>query len=420
MSPVQIFQSLFNTESFQNGSLVSLKPGQLLYGRVEKFLPNDTAIIQIGNVKLLAHVKASLSTTDHYWFEVRSNGDDGIQLKVVEGQGNQPSHLLEEHFKLSETKITGQLLQSFLERNVPFTKEQLRTSITWINHDGDISQEITALEWMMKKDLPFTKQTFQSLVAVQESASFSSQLEEIGRYLEDPKFASFKTTEPLKQMIATIFENHIIDKVSTGTDVKQMLQSMVHQLGLEYEKEVKNTQKLIELHSLKPLLMSAIHELGTNGRELEPVLNRLTGMQLIAQDPIGQMQQMVMQLPISFRETQTDVTLQWSGRKTKNGKIDPDYCRILFYLDLQNLKQTVVDMQIQNKLIHVSVLNDTKEIESIVPVLTPTLKEKLENLGYKLSFIKVIPFSENKKMVLLRINSSNVLSEYYQGVDIKI
>jgi hypothetical protein len=143
-------------------------------------------------------------------------------------------------------------------------------------------------------------------------------------------------------------------------------------------------------------------------------------MQLIAQDPTGPMQQMVMQLPISFRDTQTDVTLQWSGRKTKNGKIDPDYCRILFYLDLQNLKQTVVDMQIQNKLIHVSVLNDTKEIESIIPVLTPTLKEKLENLGYKLSFIKVIPFSENKKMDLRHINSSSVLNEYYKGVDIKI
>jgi hypothetical protein len=427
MSPVQMIQSFFNAESIQKSTTVSLKPGQLIFGRVEKFLPNDTAIIQIGNGRVFAHLKTSLSTEDSYWFEVRSNGDNGIQLKVLAGKGqniSDPSNLLMEHFQLPATKINLQLLQSFLQKNLPFTKEQLRTAATWIENHAD-SKELTALEWMIKKDLPFSKQTFQSLVAVQESQSFYRQLEKLGSYLEDPKFTSLKTIQPLKQMISTILGNHSIDELGTGIEVKHMLQTMVRSLGLEYEKEVqlwlKDTQNSLEtFHSLKPLVMSAMTELGTNGKELEPILNRLTGMQLISQDPSGPMQQMVMQLPIAFGDKQSDVTLQWNGRKTSNGQLDPDYCRVLFYLDLQNMNQTVIDMQIQNRVIHVSVINDTKEIESIVKMLTPSLKEKLESLGYKLSFIKVIPSFEKRKMDHRQMDPDNFYMDFYQGVDIKI
>ena len=28
--------------------------------------------------------------------------------------------------------------------------------------------------------------------------------------------------------------------------------------------------------------------------------------------------------------------MQWSGRKKENGQIDPSFCRVLFYLELEN------------------------------------------------------------------------------------
>jgi hypothetical protein len=427
MNPVQMLQSILKVDRVEKTSMVALKQGQLLYGRVEKFLSHDTAIIQIGNLRLSAQVKASLLTADSHWFEVRSNGDDGIQLKVLEGKGqnlSDPSNLLVEHFQLPASKINLQLLQSLLKLNLPFTKDQLRTASLWITKQAD-AQELTAIELMVKKDLPFTKQTFKSLVAVQESQSLINQLSNLGSYLEDPKFASFKTIAPLKQMISTILANSSIDELGSGLEVKHTLQTIVQSLGIEYEKELnlwlKDNQNSFEsLHSLKPLLMSAITELGTSGKELEPLLNRITGMQLISQDASGPMLQMLMQLPITFGDKQSEVTLQWSGRKTNTGQIDPDYCRILFYLDLERMKQTVIDMQIQNKVIHVTVINDTKEIESIVSFLTPTLKEKLESIGYQLSFIKVIPSIEQRKVDPRPLNPINLYKEFYQGVDVKI
>lgn len=426
MHPVQMIQSLINAENLQKASQITFKPGQYLYGRVEKVLPNHTAIIQIGNMKLMAQLKADVSAKDHYWFEVRSNTKEGLQLKVVDGFGQSHSaQQLLNRFQLPETKQNLTLLQYFLANNLPFSKEQLKAATAWVGNQSAISKDLNALEWMIKRDLPFTKQTFQSLVAVQDSQSFTKQLQELGKHLDNPKFDALKSLQPLKEMIASLVGNQTINEIPSGTEIKQMLKNLVQSLGLEYEnelqllpKEMKNS--LDSLQSLKPLLMEAMNELGTSGKEVEPILNRLTGMQLISQDPAGPMQHMVLQLPFTLGEKQSDIMLQWNGRKTSKGQIDPDYCRILFYLDLQSINQTVIDMQVQNKVIHVSILNDAMDIEPIISALTPTLKENLEGIGYKLSFIKVAHSTDKRKKDQHPMNLGELSTEFYRRVDIKI
>ena len=421
MNPAQILQTLVNVENIHKASLVPLRTGQLVYGKVEKILSSDTAKIQIGNSRFIAQLKTSLSNDAHYWFEVTSGNDGKIQLKVVEGNGqNVQAELLLQKFQLPDTKINQRLLQFFITENIPFTKEQLQAATAWISSSVD-AKELLVLEAMIKKDLPFTKQVFDSLVAVQSSELFSHQLEKAGKFLEDSRFASLPTSQALKESISTILRNAVVDPLYNSSEIKQLLQSMIHSLGLDYEKQLltKNGENPIEaLQSLKPLLMGAIKELGTQGKELEPLLNRITGLQILSQDVTGPMQNMVMQLPFTLAGKQTDVTIQWNGRKTKAGQIDPDYCRILFYLDLQSLKQTVIDMQIQNRNIHVSVMNETKELEPLITALTPTLKEKLENIGYTLSFIKVLSSSEKTKIDSKQPDFFS--KEFIQRVDIKI
>lgn len=426
MNPVQMIQSLIQAEGLQKASMVSLKSGQLLYGKVEKFLPNDTAIIRMGDMRLLANLKADLSAEESYLFEVRTGGKNGLELKVVDGMVRQDSaHLFLNSQQLPETKQNLQLAQLLLSKNLPLTKDQLQLATSWINSQTDSTKELTALEWMIKKDLRFTRTTFQSLVALQDSKSFYHQLEELRNHLDNPSFASLKTIQTLKEMITSITEKHSIDEVGNAIDVKQMLKKLVQSLGLNYENEIRlstNDKKASAepLNSLKQLVMTAMTELGSNGKTLEPVLNRLTGMQLISQDLSGPMQQIVMQLPLALGEKKSDVTIQWSGRKTSKGQIDPDYCRIFFYLDLQSLNQTVVDMQIQNRVIHLSVVNDSTKIEPIIKALTPTLKEKLENIGYTLSYIGVNPSLKKRELEQQQIYPANLSMDLYQRVDKKI
>lgn len=426
MNQVQLIYSLANVENIHKASLFSLKPGQLVFGKVEKYLQNDTAMVRVGNVRLVANMKADLSDADRYWFEVRSKGNEGMELKVVEAVGeNDSAQLFLKSLHLPETNQTKQLVEFFLSKNLPFSKEQLQAAASWISPQSDTSKEFAALEWMLKKDLPFTKQIFQSLVAVLEPESFYQQLTEINRYLDQSSFSSFKSIQELKQLITSIINNHSIHELGTGAEVKHMLQTLIQSLGLEYEREVQmwvnGRQDSSEpISSLKPLLMRAMTELGSGGKELEIILQRLTGMQLLSQDPTGPVQQMVMQLPISFGDKNSDITLQWKGRKNSKGQIDPNYCRIMFYLDLQSMNETVVDMQIQNKVIHLSVMNDTKGIESVVKAFTPALKEKLTKIGYTLSFIKVTPFVEKSKGKQRQANPIELSMELSKRVDIKV
>lgn len=101
-----------------------------------------------------------------------------------------------------------------------------------------------------------------------------------------------------------------------------------------------------DLETLKPLLLKLLNEqIPASIKEMaEQVLNRITAQQILSQEN-GPIQNLLLTLPINLGSTQTDLTLQWSGRKTKDGKIDPDYCRVLFYLELERLKETVIDMQ---------------------------------------------------------------------------
>jgi hypothetical protein len=88
----------------------------------------------------------------------------------------------------------------------------------------------------------------------------------------------------------------------------------------------------------------------------EQILHRITAQQILSQEN-GPIQNLLLTLPLNLRTIQTDLTLQWSRRKTKDGQLDQDYCRVLFYLELERLKETVIDMQVQNRIIKVTVIN---------------------------------------------------------------
>ena len=226
------------------------------------------------------------------------------------------------------------------------------------------------------------------------------------------------------QLLAT--ESQTTDMTNSSV-VSAQLKDIAKALGLQLEHVLANTQSFTstqlkeELTTLKPLLLTLLHEQQpANVKELaEQIVNRITAQQIISQEN-GPLQNLLLTLPMNIGNYETDITLQWSGRKRKDGSIDPDYCRILFYLDLEKLKETVIDMQVQNRVIKISVLNEQSEL--IQDVATPfihTLRNQLEAMDYKLSgvlFENTIneQIVENKKQLVYQAASS------YNGVDIRI
>lgn len=197
---------------------------------------------------------------------------------------------------------------------------------------------------------------------------------------------------------------------------KQMMSS----IGLFYEGEMMSSngqEKIME--SVKPLLVQLLQETpqSTTREAAEQLLLRMNGFQLqsIANGPI---QQIIYELPINLFGHQTDLTMQWAGKRLENGKIDPNFCRIIFYLELENLNETIVDMQVQNRVVTVNIFNETEEMHQLSQSFLPSLKAGLKELHYTLSAVH-FKLPEEKTMTQ-EIGFKHYEYANYSGVDIRI
>jgi polyhydroxyalkanoate synthesis regulator phasin len=546
MNPIQFIQSITKNSSLQGVNGAVIKPGQILHGRIEKLYPNNIALVQLGNLKLHAQIEVGLEAVNRYLFEVQMGEQGEVKLKVIDHkssaftQGTDSLASLLKQFHLAESNQNLKLLQFFTTKDIPFTKEQFIKSSQWLKDTNNESKALTALEMMVKKDLPFTNQIFQSMVAVQSTQSLASELSQLSNWLKDTELPNSEALNQLKGYVSTMMgevsaeqakkviqeliklslqpatreaalgllnklevgqlnlsqamlqlnetikrdgskltelngitpttrevtqknindfsnqvnkipqmiqdllttrgsltkvEGDLLKQVSNqvfpqrvnldnGQEVMGMLKRIISSLGLGYEKELENWTKAEEnlnqkFEGLKPLLLAAMHELGVNGRELDSFANRLTGLQLLSQESSGPIQQIFMQIPLALGNKQSDLTLQWTGRKTEDGQIDPGYCRVLFYLDLENINETVIDMQVQNRIISITVINDTEGLDYIVSRIGHQLKQQLSTMNYHLSNVKVVS-SLSKTPPIKTFSPSQLSHDQYRGVDLKI
>ncbi|MCS0787235.1 hypothetical protein NX021_03570 [Cytobacillus firmus] len=211
-------------------------------------------------------------------------------------------------------------------------------------------------------------------------------------------------------------------------NIHSELKRIIRTLGLSHEHDVLNLLKhsdegaFEKLDALKPLLMGFINEETSYIAKdaAERLLHKLTGFQALSQES-GPLQHYIFQLPVSLWGKISDLTMQWSGRKTEEGKIDPSHCRVIFYLNLEHLNETIVDLQVQNRIIKISVINEHKEIKDLTAPFAAELKENLLKLNYKLSSVSFQkPESAGGSPIEKDTMTSIVQSNQFSGVDIRI
>ncbi|TYS16303.1 hypothetical protein FZC78_13285 [Rossellomorea vietnamensis] len=172
--------------------------------------------------------------------------------------------------------------------------------------------------------------------------------------------------------------------------------------------------------SLKPSLIALLKELphGEARESAERLLYKLNGQAALSGES-GPLQHVVYQLPLSWMNQRTDLTMQWTGRKTESGKIDSEYCRVLFYLELESIKEVIVDMTVQNRVIALNIYNDTPGLKELSAPFSMNMKEGLELLGYKLSSVH---FKESgTAAVPAKEKYRGLAGEVpYAGVDLKV
>lgn len=214
------------------------------------------------------------------------------------------------------------------------------------------------------------------------------------------------------------------------TEQAHPLRMLLQQLGFNYENSVRTViqqgthmQELQQAGTLKANLLALLQntQVPQGIREqADYLLNRITGFQIINQEQQGPLHHLLVQLPVSFMEKYQDITIQWSGKQNTDGVMDEDHCRILFYLHLENLKETVVDVQIQNRIVTINIFNENEKPASLNKLWGPMLRDKLTDINYQLSGINWKMPDEEQILPVKSTAAAPTEPKSYKGVDYRI
>ncbi|WP_017471869.1 hypothetical protein [Amphibacillus jilinensis] len=290
---------------------------------------------------------------------------------------------------------------------------QFQKVLTLISNDqhqpGSSDQGLQQLVKLLNNNITFTKIT----------AHLNSQvITELEAFVEEPTRQQFlKVAEPLEQLfkaqyrtseqpehfhLLNQFTNASKDLFSTRDLFLIKMKDYFQNSGLDYEYNINNQITRDGEHStqLKQLLLQVINSPSSSTREIESALNTFTGHQLSLINEDASFIHISTQIPGMFGVNE-DIGLEFYSKKDENEKIDPNYCRIAFYLELDQLGTTMVDMNVQNRFVQMTVYNN-EDISKSLHVYKPTLKEGLDKLGYTLATVHYKPLPDDPSELSIR------------------
>jgi hypothetical protein len=370
-----------------------------------------------------------------------AGADEGAAVKqlIEDGAQNKPIiQTLTELLKSIESGSRQEFILNLAKLNGFFAQRsegsgQIQTFQTLINdfRNGRLSfpPEDNLLNNLFKSALSLTINDDSGHLA--DGDSFRQAAVQAGRLLGGEKLSGAAALTPQENTMLAELKTSLRPDSHLPYDQRHIhseLKKIIKTLGFSHEHDVLKLLKQHDdgsaknLDTLKPLLMDFLNEEPAHAAKAaaERLLHKITGFQALSQES-GPLQHYIFQLPVSLWGKITDLTMQWSGRRTEDGSIDPSHCRVIFYLDLEHVNETIIDLQVQNRIISITVINEHTKIKKLTSPFAAELKANLLKLNYKLSSVSFQkpepaagPFSAGQAMTsIVRANS-------FSGVDIRI
>lgn len=331
-------------------------------------------------------------------------------LQKVEGTNSTILQLTQSLIKLKQYPV-----DHLLEKIINFIENPEQHKV--LNNNEQRVLEQLNVKMDNAKTFNQVKNEIKELLLANEQVTKQTSQQYLNGYAHLPKILT-EVQSILINKIATEMSSLI-----TKDEVLDHFLVLEKQLGhIKLFSQVFNgNEDLNNIQSLKELLNVANKEVSLPliKDQIENLVLRLNGHSLLAQDH-GPTQQIFTQIPLYLVGHQSDITIQWQGKKQQDGTIDPAFCRIFFYLQLPELADTMIDVQIQNRIMTISITNDHQELKEMVLSKAGLLKDSLTKMNYQLSSINVKPFEVPSKVEKpFKLKNAQV-NLSYTGVDLKI
>ncbi|MGF7015909.1 hypothetical protein [Ornithinibacillus bavariensis] len=198
----------------------------------------------------------------------------------------------------------------------------------------------------------------------------------------------------------------------------EQTRNVLTQSGLNYEKVI-HQEEMNPQHTLKGLVTQLMQLSDGNTQEVATrLLHFMNGVQLQSIQESDNFLQAQLVIPAGKFGLSSDIELSFEGTKNKDGELNKEFCRIMFFLDLSHIEKTVIDMHVQKRTISLTILNDYP-IDETIHHLKSGLKEGLAKIDYQLTSVTYKPLSNNQ-LADKKDNIPEKQHETYRGVDYRI
>ncbi|QUL52655.1 DNA ligase [Paenibacillus tritici] len=150
------------------------------------------------------------------------------------------------------------------------------------------------------------------------------------------------------------------------------------------------------------------------------LVQQLTGQQLLLNtDRTAPFAQVTMFLPLQGPDGRETASVHIQSRRGRKGELDAANCRLWFDLDMKQLGQTMVDVQVVDRIVSLRLHNDQPWVLELLEGRREEIKAAVESIGYQLSSLRTDPLPE-LSVAAAAAKPSDYAPNEYKGVDYRI
>jgi hypothetical protein len=127
----------------------------------------------------------------------------------------------------------------------------------------------------------------------------------------------------------------------------------------------------------------------------QQAIQQITGQQLLLNSDRGSMfSNITMFVPIINAIGEQTAAIHIQSRKGPRGEIDVQNCRLVFDLRMKTIGDTMVDVQVVDRIVSLRILNDEPYIQQLLDSYREEISAGLSGIGYQFISLKCSPYPE--------------------------